>query len=153
MKAIAMGLLLCCAMPAQAACLGATPLAAARAWFERHYEFFNDDPAPTRDLYTAELYRLLQREYDCTAQGELCALGADPWLDAQDGEARDPQYTAIGERAVRVSYRFLLAPSEPAQMRSATLQFSGASGCWRADDLVGPAGLSFKRTLQDAYPP
>lgn len=153
MRTVALGMLLCCAAPAQAACLGATPLAAARAWFERHYDFFNDDPAPSRDLYAPALYELLRREYACTSQGELCALDADPWLDAQDGQARDPHYAQQGADAVRLRYRFVLDPAGPVQVRSATLRFSGAAGCWRAADLIGPDGRSLQRALRDFHRP
>lgn len=134
------------AAPAHAACLGETPLTAARAWFQQHYAFWNEPPAVLRELFAPPLLDLLEREQACTAEG-VCAIDADPWLDAQDGEARDPEYFAEGRDAVRLRYRYVLDERMPAQPRELRLRFSGADRCWRAADLIGPDGRSLLQAL------
>lgn len=135
------------AMPASAACLGETPLAAAQAWFRDHYSFWNDPPKVLRETFAPPLLGLLQREQACSEAEGLCAIDADPWLDAQDGEARDPEYFAEGANEVRLRYRFVLTEDMPARARELRLHFSGAGRCWRAADLIGPDGQSLRTTL------
>lgn len=151
----ALGVLLCVlAVPASANCLGATPLAAARAWFGHHYTFWNDAPAALRENFAPPLLALLQREQACSEQG-VCAIGADPWLDAQDGEARDPEFhvetAEAGTATVRLRYRFVLGEGAPANTQEVRLRFSGSDRCWRATDLVGPDGVSLVQTLRDYH--
>lgn len=134
------------AAPAHSACLGETPLAAAQAWFRQHYTFWNEPPAALRDAFAPPLLRLLEREQACTVEG-VCAIDADPWLDAQDGEARDPEFFSEGRDSVRLRYRFVLDERAPAQTRELRLRFSGAGRCWRAADLIGPDGRSLSQAL------
>lgn len=152
---VALAALLCAStLPASAACLGATPLQAAHAWFERHYIFWNDPPAVLRDNFAPPLLALLLSEQACSEQG-VCAIGADPWLDAQDGEARDPQFQveAAGEgvSTVRLRYRFVLDDGAPAPTQEVRLRFSGKARCWRASDLVGPDGRSLVQSLREYH--
>lgn len=151
----ALGVLLCASMlPASAACLDATPLQAAHAWFERHYTFWNDSPAVLRERFAPPLLPLLLREQACGEQG-VCAIGADPWLDAQDGEARDPKFqveaTGEGESTVRLRYRFVLDEGVPSPMQDVRMRFSGRDGCWRASDLIGPDGRSLVQSLREYH--
>ncbi|KRA20836.1 hypothetical protein [Lysobacter sp. Root604] len=138
------------AAPAHAACLGETPLAAAQAWFRQHYTFWNEPTTTLGDAFAPPLLRLLEREQACKVEG-VCAIDADPWLDAQDGEARDPEYFVEAEDVVRLRYRFVLDERMPTQSRELRLRFSGADRCWRAADLVGPDGRSLLRTLTSYY--
>ncbi|KRD79872.1 hypothetical protein [Lysobacter sp. Root983] len=138
------------AAPAHAACLGETPLAAAQAWFRQHYTFWNEPTTTLGDAFAPPLLRLLEREQACKVEG-VCAIDADPWLDAQDGEARDPEYFVEAEDVVRLRYRFVLDERMPTQSRELRLRFSGADRCWRAADLVSPDGRSLLRTLTSYY--
>lgn len=151
LRLTAFALLCAVATQTSAACLGGTPLAAAQTWFERHYTFWNDTPAVLRDSFAPPLLDLLQREQACSAQG-VCALDADPWLQAQDGEALDPEYVleqaGEGGPVVRLRYRYVLDERVPAQTRELRLRFSGAGRCWRAADLIGPDGRSLLQTLR-----
>jgi hypothetical protein len=132
---------------AHAACLGATPVAAASAFYRHHYTFWND-PLPTLEQdTTARLLRLLKRDRACADVGEICAINADPWLDAQDGEARDPRFVAEGKNVVQVRYRFVLGGGQPSQPQVARVRLAREGGCWRVDDLVGPNGASLREAL------
>ncbi|NUO78104.1 MAG: hypothetical protein HOQ32_19110 [Lysobacter sp.] len=151
----ALATLLCAStLPASAACLGATPLQAAHAWFERHYTFWNDPPAVLQANFAPPLLALLLREQTCSEQG-VCAIGADPWLDAQDGEARDPQFqvetAGEGASTVRLRYRFVLDDGAPAPTQEVRLRFSGEARCWRASDLIGPDGRSLVQSLREYH--
>jgi hypothetical protein len=35
---------------------------------------------------TPALFKLLEKEWACVAAGQVCAVDADPWLAAQDGD-------------------------------------------------------------------
>lgn len=132
---------------ARAACLGDTPVAAASAFYRHHYRFWND-PLPTLEqTTTARLLRLLKRDRACAGEGEVCAINADPWLDAQDGEARDPEFVAQGRDVVQVRYRFELGGGQPSQPQVARVRLAREGGCWRVDDLIGPNGDSLSAAL------
>lgn len=138
------------AAPAHAACLGETPLAAAQAWFRQHYTFWNEPTTTLGDAFAPPLLRLLEREQACKVEG-VCAIDADPWLDAQDGQARDPEYFGEGRDVVRLRYRYVLDEDALAQPRELRLRFSGAGRCWRAADLIDPEGRSLLGRLRSYY--
>lgn len=133
---------------ARAACLGDTPVAAASAFYRHHYTFWND-PLPTLEsIVSARLLRLLKRDRACGGDGgEICAIDADPWLDAQDGEARGARFVAQDKHVVQVRYRFELGGGAAPQPQVARLRFAREGGCWRVDDLVGPSGGSLREAL------
>lgn len=143
-------LLLCLLNPALSAaanCLGSDPLAVARQLFEQHYDFYY---AATPDqlswLASDELAALLHKESVCTGQAQVCAIGADPWLAAQDGEAGAASFTLAGAGKVAVDYAW------GSERQTAYLHLQQApSGCWRLSDLVGPDGGSLRLRLQDFY--
>jgi len=136
---------------AEAACSGATPAAVAQSFYRSHYLFWDEAPERLRDAVAAPLLSLLRREHACREGGELCAVGADPWLGAQDGEAANPRFEPEGADRVRVAYRFDLGDEQ--SERSAQLLFVHERGCWRVADLISPGGGSLRRSLSEFYRP
>lgn len=132
---------------ARAACLGDTPVATAAAFYRDHYTFWNDPLPSLERIVSARLLRLLKQDRACGDGGEVCAINADPWLDAQDGEALDPRFVAQGQNVVQVRYRFVLGDAQPSQPQVARLRLAREGGCWRVDDLVGPNGGSLRDAL------
>lgn len=121
-------------------------------------DFYLDPGRHARQL-SPRLRVLLQREQRCAQQHGQCAIGADPWLAAQDGDMRDPvfQPAALGrvQSQVGVCYRFTLGGEEAGpQPRCASLNLLiDAHGQWTLDDLVSPDGTSLADMLfQHRYP-
>lgn len=132
----------------RAACLGDTPVATAGAFYRDHYTFWNDPLPSLERIVSARLLRLLKQDRACGGDGgEVCAIGADPWLDAQDGEALDPRFVAEGKNVVQVRYRFALGGEQPSRAQVARLRLAREGGCWRVDDLIGPNGGSLRDAL------
>lgn len=138
---------------AQAGCLSTDPLVMAKSFFAGHANFAFDDPAKIRELLSPRLFAALAREHKC-AKGDLCAMEADPWTDAQDGEILQPATfktaTNTGTQAeVKVSYYFALSASQK-RLQSAVLKYrhSAISGCWELDDLLSPNGQSLVGHLE-----
>lgn len=150
-RAVAFVLALAAALPAAAACSGATPTAVAQSFYRSHYLFWDQAPQRLGDAVAAPLLALLRSEHACRDGGELCAIDADPWLGAQDGEAVDPRFQAEGRDRVRVAYRFELG--EERSERSAQLLFVHERGCWRIADLISPDGGSLRRSLAQFHRP
>lgn len=136
----------------QAACLGSGTLQTARTFYEHHYSFFSAPQPGTREAVTPGLLKLLEKEWACAAKGQLCAMEADPWLDAQDGDARDVRFAAMRDgRTVAVHYSFVLS-AETRQPQTAQLRLArGGDGCWRVADLIGPEGRSLRQALANYY--
>ena len=146
---------------------GDTPPASARSrareLFER-YPGFAFDPAPAGALLTPALHALLQRDQACADEHGMCAIGADPWSAAQDGQMGE----ALGYRTlevqrrvmgsptharVEVCFRFILEPQSP-QQRCATLAMERRlHGPWQVDDLVDAQGQSLRQLLLHADAP
>ena len=146
---------------------GDTPPASARSrareLFEQ-YPGFAFDPAPAGALLTPALHALLQRDQACADEHGMCAIGADPWSAAQDGQMGE----ALGYRTlevqrrvmgsptharVEVCFRFILEPQSP-QQRCATLAMERRlHGPWQVDDLVDAQGQSLRQLLLHADAP
>lgn len=150
---LAAALALLSASTAHAGCLSDDPLVMARSFFAGHADFAFDDPAKIRELLTPRFFAALAREHRC-AKGELCAIEADPWTDAQDGDILRPATfkttTNSGTQAeIKMSYYFALSTSQK-RLQSVALKYrhSELSGCWELADLISPSGQSLVNHLE-----
>ena len=131
--------------PAIADCLGADPLAAAKAFYQKHIDFYYADPSKLGDAITPRLMKVLQENFDCS-DGQECALDSDPWIDAQDGDIADPVTFALGDHAadhatVIMHYIFALSASQRSPQKL-SLKLVHTDQCWRVDDMITPTGDS-----------
>lgn len=78
-----------------AACVAPDPVTTAQ-WIyanQRPFAFqkAGEDLAKRAEFLSPSLYALLTAEWKCQDKEQgLCALDADPWINAQDGAALDP---------------------------------------------------------------
>jgi hypothetical protein len=146
---------LCVLSSAQGAeCLGTDPLAAAQEFFGKHRSFVSDDTDEHSDVLETPLFNVLKIEHQC-AQGDLCAIEADPWMGAQDGEMERPisfklHAVAALQATVSMSYTFKLA-SNLARTQKVELKLARqtTNQCWRLADLTQPDGTSLLLYLTD----
>src|SRR5690606_12661966 len=104
-------------------------------------------------LLTTEFAEVLTKEYNCIAQGELCAIEADPWTGAQDGEIKEPiSFTQTGKTdlslMVSMSYLYVLSESQQQNQRvSMTFKKVQPDSCWLLSDFITPDNTSLKKQL------
>jgi hypothetical protein len=138
---------------AYAACAIDDPVAVAQSFYSKHAQFSSEDPAKLKTIITPRLFAALDQEYKC-AQGQICALEADPWTDAQDGDIGKPVEFATAsnsgvEAAVSMTYPFILDKSHRKQQRvTLLLERKSAADCWLLNDLVGPRGESLVQSIE-----
>ncbi len=87
-------------LPAAATCLGKEALPAAKSFATRHHDFYTADPVKLYGKIEARLLAALAADYRCR-DGEICAISADPWIAAQDGDIRNPEFTLISATELR----------------------------------------------------
>ncbi|UXI68598.1 hypothetical protein [Tahibacter amnicola] len=146
-----------CGGQAAASCPG-SPDAAARMLYEQHYGFYRADAGGSAPLAPA-LRSLLVRDWQCQAPGEVCALGADPWVNAQDGDIHGPIRYVAGAHGARhatvwLHYRFGITAASARQVATRLdLERDPVSSCWLLEDVTGPGGESLRKTLRqfDGY--
>lgn len=137
-----------------AACVAPDPLATARYIHDERLLFYADEGA-SADLISPALFKLLKRDWQCQAPGDICAIEADPWVNAQDGDVLGPiEYrelsNADGRAVVQMDYRFGFAENAAdAQTQSTALVLVQDAGdhCWRLDDLRVNDAPSLKQLL------
>lgn len=141
---------------AYAACAVDDPAAVAKSFYAKHAQFSSEDPAKIKTVITSRLFAALDQEYKC-AQGQICALEADPWTDAQDGDIGKPvEFATVNdsgvEATVSMTYPFILDKTHRQQQR-VTLHFQRKSpaDCWLFSDLVGPRGESLVENIEKWY--
>jgi hypothetical protein len=148
-----------------AACVADDPVATAR-WIyanDRGFAFHQSgrDLSKRVTYLSPALYALLRADWECQKVEEgICALDADPWLNAQDGEELPPvnfllTSTVSSKATVTMTFRFGWQDTNspvpvPAEARL-ELSRDAQSGCWQLDDLIGRKGVSLKKQLKD-YP-
>jgi len=138
---------------ARAACSVDDPAAVAKAFYSGHASFSSEDPAKIKTLITPRLFGALDKEYKC-AQGQVCALEADPWTDAQDGEVGKHVVFATASNSgvkasVSMSYTFVLDKKHRKPQRVTLLiQRKSPADRWLVDDLVGPRGDSLVQAIE-----
>jgi hypothetical protein len=129
------------------------PVVAARMFYADHSAFSSENPDRVRSIVTPRFFSALDREYKC-AQGQICALEADPWTDAQDGKIGKPVDFSLASKSgvearVWMSYPFVLDNAHRKQQRvTLVLQRQSATDCWLIDDLVGPLNESLVGSIE-----
>jgi len=132
---------------AHANCVTDDPTELAKAFYAKHVDFHFENPAKIESIVTPRLLSALTREYKC-AKGNICAIEAVPWTDAQDGDVGKPiafQTTENSEvqASVKMSYTFVLSKTQKRQ-QSVLLKFqrSSTNECWLLSDMISPRGVS-----------
>lgn len=131
----------------------ADPADAAKAFYSQHPNFYYENPKTVSDLVAPRLLAALKLEYAC-AQGDICAIEAVPWTDAQDGDVSAPiifkaMDKTVSHAVVDMRYTFVLSESERRQ-QSVKLKFERreAGACWLLSDLIEPGGDSLLAQLE-----
>src|SRR5262249_11619417 len=96
-------------------------------------------------LLTPRLYQKLKKEFACP-EGDECALAADPWTGAQDGEIEgSPQFSLKGnsgpKATVSMGFTFRLGPGK-AETRKTQVVLVSHHGCYAIADIVSNSGES-----------
>lgn len=105
-----------CGAAPLAICVSDDPTSVAKIFFTQHAKFYFESPEKVRGLVTPRFFAALEREHKCT-RGEICAIEAVPWTDAQDGDIEKPIAFQIASRtsesaAVKMSYTFALSQTQ-----------------------------------------
>lgn len=135
-----------------ASCAIDDPAAVAKAFYHQHTNFSSEDPARIKKIVTPRFFEALDREYKC-AQGQICAIEADPWTDAQDGNIGKPVEFAVTSSSgvdakVSMTYPFILGKKHEQKQVTLLLQRQSPTECWLLGDLVGPRGESLVRQIE-----
>ncbi len=154
-KTLACSMMLLAIRSASASCAIDDPAAVAKSFYSRHANFSSEDPAKIKKIITPRFFDALSQEYKC-AQGQICALEADPWTDAQDGNIGKPVEFATDsnsgvEAKVSMTYPFILGKTHGQKHVTLLLQRESATDCWLVSDLVGPRGDSLVRAIEEWY--
>ncbi|QDW01040.1 DUF3828 domain-containing protein [Pseudomonas sp. KBS0707] len=140
---------------AQAACPAATPVDTARWFYEKHQDFYLSGKG-SADYLSKPLLGLLKKDWACQ-NGDQCAVSANPWTDAQDGDVQKPidwklvsnsDKQAVVEMTYNLGYKD--APQQPVTSQTTRLLLTkNASSCWVLDNLQGPQGVALMQTLEE----
>ncbi len=140
--------------PGYAACDNAATVKLAMAFWNEHRDFYYTEPAKVKALLTPAFFAVLSEEAKCNGEGEVCAIDADPWISAQDGEVTGPITFRLADQqdgiaSVSMDYRFMLSETRQ-EPRAITFQFktAGDRRCFLLDDFISPGEGSLKRHLQ-----
>ncbi|WNW10552.1 DUF3828 domain-containing protein [Pseudomonas sp. DTU_2021_1001937_2_SI_NGA_ILE_001] len=156
-KALAFAAAFSLSAPALAACPANTPADTARWIFTQHADFYVKGKGGPQYL-SANLLDWLKKDWACQANGDMCAISADPWTDAQDGEVQQPVTwkqvsNADGQAVVEMSYLlgYKNAPAQQGVEQTTRLLLvkSPASQCWVLDNLQGPGDRPLLDALQE----
>jgi hypothetical protein len=140
---------------AYAECESANVEKLAKSFFTFHRDFHNAEPLEVKSLVTPEFFTVLENEYKCKSKGELCAMEADPWLSAQDGEIEEPISFSITSESelnasVKMNYLFVLSKTQK-KNQAVIFQFQkiNNNSCWLLADFITPKEGSLKKQLQN----
>ncbi|MEE5044043.1 DUF3828 domain-containing protein [Pseudomonas alliivorans] len=142
---------------AHAACPAATPVDTGRWIYEKHQDFYINGKG-SADYLSKPLLSLLKRDWTCQGPGgDQCAIAANPWTDAQDGDVQKPiewKLVSNEDKQAVVEMTYMLgykdAPQQaPASQTSRLRLVKNPNGCWALDDLQGPQEVALTQTLQD----
>lgn len=138
------------------ACPAPDPVKTASWIFSNHYDFYVSGKGNAEYL-SSGLLGLLKTDWKCQEAGDVCAIDADPWLNAQDGTATKAKWELVSssdkQAVVEMKYSFVLEGSpQPAENKASRLLLSKNSNqCWVLDNLTGPEGVALTSTLKN-YP-
>lgn len=122
------------------------PVAAAREFHSRHYNFYylDDDLPRIKEFVTPEFYAAMDA---FRKEGQV--INFDPWLHAQDGYVSSPVDFRLASQTgavavVHMVYDFTLNET---MVCTTALRFvrSAADSRWRLDELIGPEGWPLAR--------
>jgi hypothetical protein len=136
-----------------AKCANDDPATVAKRFYSQHANFPSGNPAKLRPIITPRLFAALEREYKCS-KGKVCALDADPWIDAQDGDIGNPvEFLTIRntgtQSAVRMTYPCLMDETHQRQQHvTLILQRRSPAECWLFGDLITPRGESVVESIE-----
>jgi len=142
---------------AHAACPAATPVDSARWIYEKHQDFYVNGKG-SADYLSKPLLTLLKRDWTCQGPGgDQCAIDANPWTDAQDGDVQKPiewKLVSTSDKQAVVEMIYVLgykdAPQQaPMTQTSRLLLAKNANSCWVLDNLQGPQDNLLVETLQN----
>ena len=131
--------------------VASTPAEAAESLYRKFPDFYVNPNAATTVL-TPHLSKLLARDAACASES-VCAFGADPWTDAQDGDIVEPiTFTTVLQTSssarVRMCYLFSLGQAQ-SEIRCTDLILDRAStGQWLISDLLSPMSGSIVKALE-----
>jgi hypothetical protein len=144
---------------AHAACVNDSPVAAAKSFYAKHPNFYAENPAAIKNSISPRLFSALMLEHKC-AQGDICAIEASPWTNAQDGNIEKPMVfdvlkTDESRASVRMRYTFALAKTKKRQ-QNVVLKFEHSAAnkdanveCWVLSDLINQKGESLVSQLEN----
>jgi hypothetical protein len=136
------------------ACPASDAIGTARWIQATHYAFYVSGNG-SREFLSAPLFQLLKDDWKCQNANEICAIGANPWTEAQDGEILgQPSFRTVssGRTTAKVEMTYLfgwreMADKAVSQRSYLYLAKDPATYCWVLDDLVGPQGQSLRQAL------
>ena len=141
------------AVSSLAACPADDPVASAKSFYSDHRNFYTEEPSKIKKLTSPRLLAALEQEFKCS-NGDICAIEADPWIDAQDGGIGTPiDFSLVSNSGllakVQMTYTFVLSKTQRRKQHVTLLfQRNSPSDCWLIGDLVGPSGSSLVTTLE-----
>ena len=150
---VALALAMLWSNPGYARCVSA-PVEAAKIFYTQHENFYFQNPKNVGALVAPRLLAALKFEYACS-QGQVCAIDAVPWTDAQDGDVAAPiTFKAVEQTAthavVEMRYTFVINESHRRQQQvHLVFERSEPSACWLLSDLVEPSGNSLVAHLEN----
>jgi hypothetical protein len=131
--------------------------------YERSFPFEAQDRTKTKwsAFLSPRFEAILRKEWKCAVENEgLCNIGADPWINAQDGYELQPitfalNSTKAAEATVQMNFNFgwpdVKSPKPIPATVTLQLIKSPSDGCWRLDELTGMGGQSLRLHLQRAH--
>jgi len=138
---------------AQAKCIQGDGVDFARAFYEKHQDFYYADSAAIKDFLAPRLLAILEKDHKCS-DGEICAIESNPWTSAQDGEIGKPiefklSSSSTNTASVRMSYKLELGASKKLpQSVELQLERNAASSCWVVADLITPRDGSLRDYIE-----
>ncbi len=134
-------------------CIQGDGVGFAKMFYEKHQDFYYADSAGIKNLLTPRLLAILEKDHKCS-NGEICAIEADPWISAQDGEIGKPIEFKLSSgdantASVRMSYMFVLGENKKLpQSVELKLERNAVSSCWMVADLITPRDGSLRDTIE-----
>ena len=140
-----------------ASCLGKEPVEASKNFYKKYADFYANNPKKYGSVLTPAFASVLKRNYDCQIREQgICALDADPWTNAQDGDVYNPRFgiqTTNGElqAVVSMDYLFKFDKKEKGKPQTVKLQLTrrDVQSCWQVNEFYDPSGVPLTRTIRN----